>query len=145
MKTYFVVKWGANRCSQVLVTYVLTLCTIILCFKLVSAFGFKIHLCQVMACETALGKGRAERVEERQESPGGSGKGGAGISPGVPKCLARAAGLVAVGLRQWFALLAHSGIGGTAQTWERPKFLAAWSEIGAVFPSLVASAWLPSS
>lgn len=81
-------------------TYVLTLCTIILCFKLVSAFGFKIHLCQVMACETALGKGRAERVEERQESPGGSGKGGAGISPGVPKCLARAAGLVAVGLRQ---------------------------------------------
>ena len=88
LKAYFVVKWEANRCSQVLVTYVLTLRTITLRFEPVSAFGFKIRLCQETACKTALGKGRAEQVGERQESRGGSGKGGAGISPSVTKCLA---------------------------------------------------------
>lgn len=72
------------------------------------------------------------------------GRWGAGISPGAPKRLAGAAGLVAVGLGQWFVLLAQGGLSGTAQTWERPKPLAARSGIGTVFPSLVVSALLLS-
>lgn len=47
---------------QVPVTSALTLCTIILHFKMVSAFGFKNHLCQ----ETALGKKRASWGEARK-------------------------------------------------------------------------------
>ena len=42
---------------------------------------------------------------------------------------------MAMGLRQCFALLARSGISGTAQTWEGPKSLATWSETGTVFPT----------
>lgn len=88
--------------------------------------------------------GREEQVGERQETPGGNRKVGAGVSPSVPKRLAGAAGLVAMGLGQRFALLARGGISETAQTWDRPKSLAAWSEMGTVFPSLGASALLLS-
>ena len=100
--------------------------------------GLKFVLAKKLPVRQPLEGGRGEKAQM------GVGRWGAGTCLSVPKCLAGVAGLVAVGLGQWFAFHGTRWCCGTAQTWERPKSLAAWSEIGTVFPSLVASALLRS-
>lgn len=93
---------------QVPETSALTLCTIILHFKIISAFGFKIHPSQ----ETALGRKRTSGGEARKPIWEWE-ELGAGISLSaccILRCLAGVAGPVAVCLRHWFALLACGDI-----------------------------------
>lgn len=104
-KTWLIVKWGANLHSQVLA-----------CNNTLFQTHFSVRVFKICLWSLRRPLGREEQVGKR---PGVSGKGGE-VSPRCHKCVAGAAGRLALGVGQGFSLLAHSG---AAQAWQRPTSL----------------------